>query len=142
MISMTVDGEIKNLYSEILGELDDEARGKLFKELTKLKEISTEVHNVLSKLSELDGEHDMEQITRIKRRDIRSIRNDVKHELDICKQSCPGQCDSCGAEKIDEVSDKLKDYLANLEDLEEQEALESIRTDVMNYLCVLSSLFL
>ncbi len=134
MISMTVDGEIKNLYGEILGELDEEARAKLFEELQNLKKISTDIHEVLSKLSELDPEVDAEAITRVNRRDVRSVRNDVKRLLDICAQSCPGQCDSCGADKIDEVQDKLKDYLVNLEDLEEEEAKESIRTDLMGFL--------
>ena len=46
------------------------------------------------------------------------MRNDVRRLLDICQQNCPGECDSCGAEKIDEVADKLRDYKASLEDLE------------------------
>ncbi len=67
---------------------------------------------------------------------MRSVRNDVKRLLDACQQACPGECDSCGAEKIDQVADKLKDYLANLEDLEEEEAKETIRTDLMAFLSV------
>ena len=54
--------------------------------------------------------------------------------MDICQQNCPGECDSCGAEKIDEVADKLRDYKASLEDLEEDEAKETIRGDLMAYL--------
>ena len=46
----------------------------------------------------------------------------------------PGECESCGAEKINEVSDKLKDYKLQLEDLEEEEAKEAIRTDLMAFL--------
>ena len=67
-------------------------------------------------------------------RDVRSIRNDVKRALDECKKNCPGECDSCGAEKIMEVSDKLKDYKLQLEDLEEEDAKEAIRTDLMTFL--------
>ncbi len=134
MVSMMVDGEIKQLYGQILGELDEEARAKLFEELQNLKKISTDTHEVLSKLSELDPEIDADAIARVQRRDVRSIRNDVKRLLDLCKQACPGQCDSCGAEKIDEVADKLKDYLVSLEDLEEEEAKESIRSDLMGFL--------
>jgi len=85
MTVMRVDGEIKSLYSQILAELEDEARGELFEQLQNLKQISTDIHIVLSKLSELDIEIDGEAIERINRRDVRSIRNDVKRLVDICK---------------------------------------------------------
>jgi len=85
MTVMMVDGEIKSLYSQILAELEDEARAELFDQLQNLKQISTEIHEVLSKLSELNPEEDSEAIERINRRDIRSIRNDVKRLVDICK---------------------------------------------------------
>lgn len=114
--------------------MDDEARAKLAEELEELKAISTDLHEALSKLSELKPETDAEAIERLIRRDVRGIRNDVKRLLQECQSKCPGECDSCGAEKIDEVSEKLRDYRANLEDLEEDEAKETIRTDLMAYL--------
>ena len=77
---------------------------------------------------------DADAVQRLLRRDVRGIRNDVKRLLDACQQNCPGECDSCGAEKIDEVMDKLNDYKANLEDLGQDEAKESIRADLMTYL--------
>ena len=67
-------------------------------------------------------------------RDVRGIHNDVKRLLDACQKNCPGECDSCGAEKIDEVTDKLKDYRDSLADLEEEEAKDSIRTDLMAFM--------
>jgi predicted RNase H-like nuclease (RuvC/YqgF family) len=134
MVLMTVDAEIKTLYNSIIAELDDEARDALSTELQNLKSISTDLHEILSKLSGLNPEEDAEAIDRLIRREVRSIRNEVKRLLDQCQEKCPGECDSCGAEKIDEVSEKLKDYRANLEDLEEQDAKESIRTDLMSFL--------
>ena len=134
MILMTVDAEIKALYNEILNELDDEAREKLSTELQELKSISSDLHEALSNLSELDPESDAEAIKRIMRREVRGIRNDAKRLQEACQQRCPGECDSCGAEKIDEVMDKLNDYKANLEDLGQDEAKESIRADLMTYL--------
>ena len=68
MILMSVDAEIKTLYNQILAELDDEARAKLSEELTDLKGVSTDLHEVLSKLSELDPETDKEAIDRLIRR--------------------------------------------------------------------------
>ncbi len=72
-------------------------------------------------------------------RDVRGIRNNVKRMLTSCQQRCPGECESCGAEKIDEVADKLRDYKASVEDLEEEEAKESIRGDLMLFLSQMSS---
>lgn len=134
MVLMTIDAEIKALYSQILNELDDEARENLSTELQNLKSISTDLHQVLSKLSSLDAEEDKDAIERLVRRDVRSIRNEVKRLLDQCQEKCPGECDSCGAEKIDEVAEKLKDYKANLEDLEAEDAKETIRADLMQFL--------
>ena len=68
MILMSVDGEIKTLYNEILGELDDEAREALSQKLLEHKGFSTDLHEALSKLSELDPEADKEAIDRLIRR--------------------------------------------------------------------------
>eukprot|EP00095_Tigriopus_kingsejongensis_P007137 maker-scaffold687_size111633-snap-gene-0.26 protein:Tk07137 transcript:maker-scaffold687_size111633-snap-gene-0.26-mRNA-1 annotation:"pollen specific glycine-rich protein grp16" len=134
MLLMTVDAEIRSLYNEILGELDDTAREALSNELQDLKSISTQLHEALSQLSELDPAEDQDAIDKIIRRDVRAIRNDAKKLLDDCQQRCPGECDSCGAERIDQVAEKLADYKANLEDLAEEEAKDGIRSDLMQYL--------
>lgn len=68
MILMTVDAEIRTLYNQILAELDDEERGKLSDELQSLKGVSTDLHEVLSKLSELDPETNKDAIDRLIRR--------------------------------------------------------------------------
>lgn len=134
MLLMTVDAEIRTLYNEILGELDDAARDALSQELQDLKGISNGLHEALSLLSDLNPEEDQDDIEKILRREVRAVRNDAKSLLEDCQQRCPGECDSCGAERIDEVADKLADYKANLEDLSEEEAKESIRGDLMQYL--------
>lgn len=134
MILMDVDAEIRKLYSTILSTLDDEAREKLSTELQNIKAISTELHSIMSKLSELDAEEDKDAIERIIRRDVRGILNDVKRLLAECLRACPGECSSCGAKKIDEISEKLNDFKASLADLEEEEAMESIRAETMTFL--------
>lgn len=92
------------------------------------------MHDILSKMSELDPVEDAEALARISRRDVRSLYNDVKRLYDQCQQNCPGECKSCGAEKIDEISEKMKEFLEHVEILEEDEAKETIRTDLMAYL--------
>ena len=41
---------------------------------------------------------------------------------------------SCGARKIDDLQNKLLEYKSIIEDLEDAEALETIRSDLMTYL--------
>ena len=52
-----------------------------------------------------------------------------------CQQAeCPGECDSCGAKKLDEITEKLADYQEQVSNLEEDDAKESIRRDLMGVL--------
>ena len=50
MLLMTVDGRIGILYNEILGQLDEVKRNKATDELKSLKEISTSLNDVISKM--------------------------------------------------------------------------------------------
>ena len=50
MLLMTVDGRIGILYNEILGQLDEVKRKKATDELKSLKEISTSLNDVISKM--------------------------------------------------------------------------------------------
>lgn len=54
MLLMTVDGRIGVLYNEILGQLDEDKRKKATDELKSLKEISTQLNDVISKMLSVD----------------------------------------------------------------------------------------
>ena len=55
MLLMTVDGRIGVLYNEILGQLDEDKRKKATDELKSLKEISSQLNDVISKMLSVDG---------------------------------------------------------------------------------------
>lgn len=66
MTLMSIDAEIRKLYNDILGELDAEVRMKTVEELTKIKAVSTDLHEALSKLHEAGDDEDA--VDRIMRR--------------------------------------------------------------------------
>ncbi len=78
-----------------------------------------------------DGKRKIEKLVD---RDVTKIRNDVDRQLNQCREKCPSDCESCGSEKIEELKLKLQEYKAILEDLEEDDAKDSIRNDLMQFL--------
>merc|ERR1740129_796455 len=62
------------------------------------------------------------------------LRNDVERQVSQCKQDCPSECDSCGSAMIEELKLKLQEHKSIIEDLEDEEAKENIRNDLMQYL--------
>jgi len=131
MVLMTVDGRIGTLYNEILGQLDEAKRRKANDELLQLKDISRSVNEVLIKLIDEDNDS---KVKRILTRDVVKVRNEVDRLLQQVRKTCISACDACGAEKIDEVLDKLQDYNISLLTREEDDAKETIRADLISYL--------
>jgi hypothetical protein len=74
------------------------------------------------------------KLERVVERDVPRIKSDVDRQLQQCRKACPSDCDSCGAKKIEELQQKLTEYKANVDELEEDESKESIRGDLMQYL--------
>ena len=67
-------------------------------------------------------------------RDVPRTRSDVDRQLQQCRKACPSDCESCGAKKIEELQLKLTEYKANVDDLEEDEAKDGVRNDLMQFL--------
>ena len=67
-------------------------------------------------------------------RDVPRIKSDVDRQLQQCRKACPSDCESCGAKKIEELQLKLTEYKANVDDLEEDEAKDGVRNDLMQFL--------
>ena len=130
MVLMDIDARIGSLYNEILSELDEEKRSVASEELQNLKEISSQLNEVISKMVDSDPE----KMVKLVDRDVTKIRNDVERQLNQCREKCPSDCDSCGAEKIEELRLKLAEYKSIIEDLEEEDAKDSVRNDLMQYL--------
>jgi len=136
MLLMTVDGRIGVLYNEILGQLDEDKRKKATDELKSLKEISTQLNEIISKMLAIDSSSSdaPQKKERIVERDVPRTKSDVDRQLQQCRKACPSDCESCGAKKIEELQQKLTEYKGNVEELEEDEAKESVRNDLMQYL--------
>lgn len=132
MTLMLIDARIEELYNQILTELDEETRTTAFEELTNLKDISLQMNDVITKMVEADPASD--KVQKLIDRDVKKLRNDVERQVGQCKQDCPSQCDSCGSAKIEELKLKLQEYKAIIEDSEDEEAKDSIRNDLMQYL--------
>lgn len=130
MVLMDIDARIGSLYNEILSELDEEKRSVASEELQNLKEISSQLNEVISKMVDSDPE----KMVKLVDRDVTKIRNDVERQLNQCREKCPADCDSCGSEKIEELKLKLAEYKSIIEDLEEEDAKDSVRNDLMQYL--------
>jgi len=130
MVLMDIDARIGSLYNEILSELDEEKRSVASEELQNLKEISSQLNEVISKMVDSDAE----KMVKLVDRDVTKIRNDVERQLNQCREKCPSDCESCGSEKIEELKLKLAEYKSIIEDLEEEDAKDSVRNDLMQYL--------
>lgn len=136
MTLMLIDARIEELYNQILTELDEEKRTTAFEELTNLKDISLQMNDVIAKLVEEDPESEdgKRKIQKLVDRDVKKLRNDVDRQVSQCKQDCPSECDSCGSAKIEDLKLKLQEHKSIIEDLEDEEAKENIRNDLMQYL--------
>jgi len=136
MTLMLIDTRIEELYNQILTELDEEKRTTAFEELTNLKDISLQMNDVIVKMVEEDPESEdgKRKVQKLVDRDVKKLRNDVERQVSQCKQDCPSECDSCGSAKIEELKLKLQEHKSIIEDLEDEEAKENIRNDLMQYL--------
>jgi len=136
MTLMIIDARIAELYNQILTELDEEKRTKDSGELTMLKDFSLQLNDIVSKMVKEDPESDTgkKKVQRLVDRDVTKIRNEIERKLEQCRQECPGECNSCGSTMIEELKLKLQEHKSIIEDLEEDEAKESIRNDLMSYL--------
>jgi len=136
MTLMLIDTRIEELYNEILTELDEEKRTTAFEELTNLKDISLQMNDVIAKMIEEDPESEdgKRKVQKLVDRDVKKLRNDVERQVAQCKQDCPSECDSCGSAKIEELKLKLQEHKSIIEDLEDEEAKDNIRNDLMQYL--------
>jgi len=141
MLLMTIDNRIGVLYNSILAEVEEGPRAKASEELKQLKGISGNIDVILSQM--VDDPENTNKIKRLVSRDCVKIRNEVIRFLDECanSDSCKRGtigCESCGAKRIDEIFDKLDGYNISIVTLDEEDARESIRSDLITYLTSLN----
>merc|ERR1712136_702232 len=134
---MSVDSAVEVKYMDILQEDDEEKRKELEDGLFDLKEVSNCLNDVMLEVSATmkDGETDSNKLKRVIERNLNQCTSMVKRQLKQCKENCPtgaGPCDSCGADLIDEIVNKLKDWELIMTEGEEARKCEKEKLEVIS----------
>jgi len=148
-----VDEEIKNLYQQIVGSVDDSERQKGFDSLNGFKGIRNQIDEVIkSLLDETPDDCDedcQKKLKKIVQRNLRGVSSDTKQLLEDCTylNGCvPGAaCEGCAVEVLQDTISRLDGYstfftAAQGGDQEaEEQAKESIRADMMSFINQITS---
>merc|ERR1711963_1157502 len=131
-----LDEDIALLYTQIIETTNETIRTESLDMLTMLKEQREKIDVHISNLLEEENPEKIKKyVTSSMRSDIININ--IKYE-DCLEKNCkgtPSPCDSCGATKVDEMRDKMREYTANLDSQrEEEDKKEFIREDLINYI--------
>merc|ERR1712130_391632 len=131
-----LDDAIADLYTEIIESTDETVRTESLDMLTMLKEQREKIDVHISNLLEEDDPEKIKKyVTSTMRGDILNIK--IKYE-DCLEANCKGTsppCESCGADKVDEMREKMREYSANLESQrEDEDKKEFIREDLITYI--------
>merc|ERR1712136_696189 len=92
-----------------------------------------------------DGETDSNKLKRVIERNLNQCTSMVKRQLKQCKENCPtgaGPCDSCGADLIDEIVNKLKDWELIMSEGDEADEgkRDDVRDEALTFLNTLDSM--
>jgi len=143
---MSVDSAVEMKYMDILQEDDEDKRKELEDGLFDLKEVSNCLNDVMLEVSgtmKPDKSTDTNKLNRILERQLNQCQSIVTRQLKQCKENCPtgGDCDSCGADLIDEIVRKLKDWEDIIKSREEGDdgPKEDIRDEALTYLNTLDT---
>merc|ERR1712066_1203242 len=144
---MSVDSAVEVKYMDILQEDDEEKRKELEDGLFDLKEVSNCLNDVMLEVSATmkDGETDSNKLKRVIERNLNQCTSMVKRQLKQCKENCPtgaGPCDSCGADLIDEIVNKLKDWELIMSEGDEADEgkRDDVRDEALTFLNTLDSM--
>ena len=115
---------------------EDTEREEHVSMLTMLKEVREQIDDHITSLLEED---DDAKIKKYVTSTMRGFINGISTKYQDCfeKNQCAGgpECDSCGADKVDEMRDKMREYKSYLDSQrEEDDKKESIRDDLINYI--------
>merc|ERR1712045_500009 len=131
-----LDDDIANLYTQIIESTNETVSTESLDMLTMLKEQREKIDvHISNLLEEEEGVKIKKYVTSTMRGDIINIK--IKFE-DCLEENCKGTsvpCESCGADKLDEMREKMREYTANLNSQrEDEDKKEFIREDLINYI--------
>merc|ERR1711936_1343211 len=131
-----LDADIAILYTQIIESTNETVRTESLDMLTMLKEQREKIDVHISNLLEEEEDDKIKKYVRSTMRgDIINIK--IKFE-DCLEKNCKGTsvpCESCGADKVDEMREKMREYSANLDSQrEDEDKKEFIREDLITYI--------
>jgi len=131
-ITEGIDDEIKILYNGIIAAVEDETRETLFTNLQEYKDLRTSLDDLIP---ELMDEKDDDKRKKIVQRNLQRLVSKLKTSLSNCKLvNCPDDapCESCAADVLNEVVQKLENYVFILKGEQDDESKkEEVRTDLI-----------
>jgi len=131
-----IDDETERLFPSLFATLDDEQRTKIETDLKNLKAIREEIEDVITKLSKTKDE---DKLKKTVARSLSGTSSTLKNLLKECKAGCgPEGCDSCGAEVLYEMLEKMEYYMQIYNDTESGrepvDQNDEVRRDLMKYI--------
>merc|ERR1712203_1233037 len=115
-------GSIAELYNQIIQSTNETVREEHLNMLTMLKEVREQIDDHISNLLE---EEEPEKIKKYVTSTMRGFIIDIGQKYKDClEENCPDnggpECESCGADKVDEMRDKMRVYKSNLDSQREK----------------------
>lgn len=131
-----IDDETERLFPSLFATLDDDERTKIEESLKSLKAIREEIEDVITKLSKSKDE---DKLKKTVSRSLSGTSATLKNLLKECKAGCgPEGCDSCGAEVLYEMLEKMEYYMQIYNDTESGrepvDQNDEVRRDLMKYI--------
>merc|ERR1711936_462200 len=149
-----VDEEIKNLYQQIVGSVEDSERQNGFVSLNGFKGIRNQIDEVIKSLldeTKDDCEDDDEcqkKLKKIVQKNLRGVSSETKLLLEDCTYTngcIPGtDCEGCAVEVLQDTISRLDGYSTYFQAAQDspeaaEQAKESIRDDMMSFINQITS---
>jgi hypothetical protein len=148
-----VDEEIKKLYQQIVGSVEDSERQKGFVSLNGFKGIRNQIDDVIKSLldettDDCDDDECQKKLKKIVQRNLRPVSSETKQLLEDCTYAngCipVTDCEGCAVEVLQDTISRLDGYSTYFQAAEgnpeaAEQAKESIREDMMSFINQITS---
>jgi len=127
-----IDEDIRDLYNKLVSTVEDEERGKLFKDLSDKKAIREGIDELITKLMSQSG---AEKLNKLISRELSRINRQLQPLLTSCQLECDGAECGCASEILEETLGKMEGYKIAFANIEDDEAKkEFVRSDMIKYI--------
>jgi len=127
-----IDEDIRDLYNKLVSTVEDEERGKLFKDLSDKKGIREGIDELITKLMSQSG---AEKLNKLISRELNRINRQLQPLLTSCQLECDGAECGCASDILEETLGKMEGYKIAFANIEDDEAKkEFVRSDMIKYI--------